>query len=148
VPTEDLVNAYERIDGTPGKYFESEIDLDNPYDGWDPRLEVTVVVPGSYFLGYRFPNYLYPGGAFNHPGNRIKHLKHRKYREDSEADLPPADQSDLNNIVIRYADVLLSKAEAIIESGGNVDDAVALINRVRTEREDVKMTPVPTGIIT
>lgn len=147
VPTEDLVNAYERIDGTPGKYFESEIDLDNPYDGWDPRLAVTCVVPGSYYLeNYRFPNYLYPGGAYNHPGNRIKHLSTRKYREDDEASLAPTDQSDLNNIVMRYADVLLSKAEALIESGGNVEEAIALINRIRTERDDVKMTPVPTGI--
>ncbi|WP_211208078.1 RagB/SusD family nutrient uptake outer membrane protein [Anaerophaga thermohalophila] len=146
VPTEDLVNAYERIDGSPGKYFESEIDLDNPYDGWDPRLKFTVVVPGSYYLGYRFPSYLYPGGAYNHPANRIKHLSTRKYRVDKEEDLPPADQSDLNNIVIRYADVILSKAEAIIETGGNVDEAVALINRIRTERDDVKMTPLPNGL--
>jgi starch-binding outer membrane protein, SusD/RagB family len=146
VPTEDLVNAYERVDGSEGKYFESEIDLDNPYDGWDPRLKFTVVVPGSYYLDYRFPNYLYPGGAYNHPGNRIKHLSTRKYRVTDPADLPPADQSDLNNIVMRYADVILSKAEALIETGGNVDDAVALINRIRTERDDVKMTPLPMGL--
>ena len=146
VPTEDLVNAYERIDGTPAKYFESVIDLDNPYDGWDPRLRVNVVVPGSYYLGYRYPNYLYSGGAYNHPGNRIKHLSTRKYREDDEASLAPTDQSDLNNIVIRYADILLSKAEALIESGGSVDDATALINRIRTERDDVKMIPLPTGL--
>jgi starch-binding outer membrane protein, SusD/RagB family len=146
VPTEDLVNAYERIDGTPGKYFESEIDLDNPYEGWDPRLAATVVVPGSYYLGYRFPNYLYPGGAYNHPGNRLKHLSTRKYREDDEASLAPTDQSDLNNIVMRYADVLLSKAEALIESGGSIDEAIALINRIRTERDDVKMPPIPNGL--
>jgi hypothetical protein len=146
VPTEDLVNAYERIDGSPGKYFESKIDRDNPYEGWDPRLKVTVVVPGAYYLGFRFPNYLYPGGAFNHPGNRIKHISTRKYRVEPMADVPPADQSDLNNIVIRYADIILSKAEALIETGGSVDEAIALINRVRTERNDVKMTPLPTGL--
>lgn len=146
VPTDDLVNAYERIDGFPGKYLESEIDLDNPYEGWDPRLKFTVVVPGSYFLGYRFPSYRYPGGAFNHPGQRIKHLSTRKYRIAKEADLPPAGQSDLNNIVIRYADVILSKAEAIIETEGNTDEAITLINRIRTGRDDVKMPPVPYGI--
>ena len=146
VPTDDLVNAYERIDGSPGKYFESQINLDNPYEGWDPRLKFTVVVPGSYYLGYRFPNYLYPGGAYNHPGNRIKHLSTRKYRVDNEADMPPTDQSDLNNIVIRYADILLSKAEALIETNGNVDEAIALINRIRTERDDVKISTLPTGL--
>jgi hypothetical protein len=87
---------------------------------------------------------LYPGGAYNHPGNRIKHLSTRKYRVTDPADLPPTDQSDLNNIVIRYADILLSKAEAIIETGGDVGEAIALINRIRTERENVKITALPT----
>ena len=146
VPTPDLVNAYERIDGSPGKYFESVIDLDNPYEGWDPRLKFTVVVPGSYFLGFRFPNYLYPGGAFNHAGNRLRHLSTRKYRCDKMENLPPSGQSEINNIVLRYADVILSKAEAIIETGGDVEEAVALINRIRTERNDVKISLLPAGL--
>ena len=61
VPTDDLVAAYETIDGSP-------VDPENPYENRDPRLGFTAVLPGSYFLGYRFPNYLYPGGAFNHAG--------------------------------------------------------------------------------
>ena len=146
VPTADLVNAYEKIDGSAGKYFDSEINLDNPYEGWDPRLKFTVVVPGSYILGYRFPNYLYPGGAFNHAGNRIRHLSTRKYRVDVESNLPPSGQSDFNNIILRYADVVLSKAEAIIETGGNVNEAIALINKIRTDRVDVKITPIPDGL--
>jgi len=146
VPTEDLVNAYERIDGSEGKYFESDIDLDNPYDGWDPRLKFTVVVPGSYMLGYRFPNYLYSGGAFNHAGNQLKHLSTRKYRVAEEASLPASGQSYLNYIIMRYADVLLSKAEAIIETNGDIDEAVALINRIRTERSDVGISVLPNGL--
>lgn len=146
VPTEDLVNAYERIDGSDGNYFDSVIDLDNPYEGWDSRLKATVIVPGAYYLEHRFPSYLYPGGAYNHPGNRLKHLSTRKYRIIDPADLPPAGQSYLNNIIIRYADVILSKAEAIIETDGNIDEAVNLINRIRTERDDVKLTPLPTTL--
>jgi hypothetical protein len=139
VPTDDLVNAYEMVDG-------SEPDPANPFAGRDPRLGFTVVIPGSSFLGYRFPNYLYPGGAFNHPGNRLKHLSSRKYRIEPEAELPASGQSSLNNIVMRYADVVLSKAEAIIETNGNIDEAVALLNRIRTERDDVKITALPMGL--
>ena len=62
------------------------------------------------------------------------------------SDLPPSGQSDLNYMVMRYADVLLSKAEAIIETNGNIDAAVSLINRIRTERDDVKLTPLPVGL--
>ena len=139
VPTDDLVAAYEMIDG-------SAVDPQNPYEGRDPRLEFTVVVPGSYFMGYRFPNYIYPGGAFNHPGNRLRHLSTRKYRIEPEADLPPSGQSYLNNIILRYADVILSKAEAIIEINGDLDEAIELINRIRTERDDVKITRLPMGL--
>ena len=146
VPTQNLVDAYEKIDGSPGKYSDYTPDLDNPYNGWDPRMQVTVVLPGSYFLGYRFPNYIYPGGAFNHPGNRLKQYSTRKYRIEPISDLPPSGQSDLNYIVMRYADVILSKAEAIIETNGNIDEAVSLINRIRTERNDVKLTPLPMGL--
>ena len=144
VPTDDLVNAYEMADGSPASPF----DPNNPetWEGKDPRLGFTIVLPGTFFLGYQFPNYIYQGGAFNHPGNRLKHLSTRKYRVQDEADLPTAGQSYLNNIIIRYADVLLSKAEAIIETNGNVDEAISLINRVRTERDDVKITALPNGL--
>ena len=136
VPSDDLVAAYETIDGSP-------VDPENPYENRDPRLAFTVVLPGSYILGYQFPNYLYPGGAFNHPSNRLKHLSTRKYRIQNEADLPPAGQSYINDIILRYADVLLSKAEAIVETGGNVSDAIAILNRIRTERDDVKIYELP-----
>lgn len=136
VPSDDLVAAYETIDGSP-------VDPENPYENRDPRLAFTVVLPGSYFLGYRFPNYLYPGGAFNHSGNMLRHLSTRKYRIQDEADLPPSGQSYINDIVLRYADVLLSKAEAIVETGGNVADAIAILNRIRTERDDVKIYELP-----
>lgn len=132
VPSDDLVAAYETIDGSP-------IDPENPYQNRDPRLAFTVVLPGSYILDSRFPDYLYPKGAFNHPGNPLKHLSTRKYRTQEMAKLPPQGQSYINDIVLRYADVLLSKAEAIIETGGNVSDAIAILNRIRTERDDVKI---------
>lgn len=146
VPTEDLINAYERIDGSPGKYTEWNVDLDNPYEGWDPRMRVTCIVPGAYYLGYRFPNYLYPGGAYNHPGCALKHFSSRKYRVEPESDLAPATQSQLNFIVLRYADVILSKAEALIETGGSIAEAVTLINQIRTGREDVNLSPLPSNL--
>lgn len=139
VPTDDLVDAYETVNGAP-------VDPNHPFEGRDPRLYFTVVLPGSYILGHRFPDYLYPGGAFNHPGNRLKHLSCRKYRVNDESVLPPSGQSYINNIVLRYADVILSKAEAIIETGGNIDEAIHLINQIRTGRDDVKISLLPLGL--
>ncbi|SIS54531.1 RagB/SusD domain-containing protein [Zobellia uliginosa] len=139
VPTQDLIDAYEMIDG-------SNVDPENPYEGRDPRLEFTCVVPGAYFLGYRFPNYIYPGGAYNHPGCQLKQFSARKYQIEPLSELPPSGQSDLNYIVLRYADVILAKAEAIIETNGNINEAIDLINRIRTERDDVKLTALPMGL--
>ncbi len=113
---------------------------------WRATLVPILAIPGSFILDHRFPNYLYPGDAFNHPGNRLKHLSTRKYRMQSLATLPPSGQSLINNIVIRYADVLLAKAEEIIETNRNIDDAVKLINRIRTERNDVNITSLMMGL--
>lgn len=146
VPTDDLVSAYEMIDGSEVP-DERWISPDDPWELRDPRLDFTIVRPGAYYLGsYRFPNYIYEGGAYTHPGNQLKHLSGRKYFVEPEEDLAPAHQSELNYIVMRYADVILSKAEAIIETGGDIDEAVRLINRIRTERDDVTITELPMGL--
>lgn len=146
VPTDDLVSAYEMIDGSEVLPAGPWVSPDLPWELRDPRLDITVVRPGAYYLDHRFPNYLYAGGAYTHPGNSIKHLSARKYFVEPFEDLAPAHQSDLNYIVMRYADVILSKAEAIIETGGNIDEAVELINRIRTERDDVKISSLPMGL--
>ena len=62
------------------------------------------------------------------------------------ANLPTSGQSAINNIVIRYADVLLSKAEAMIELNQDIPAAIALINRIRTERADVKISTLPSSL--
>ncbi len=44
---------------------------------------------------------------------------------------PEGPLSDINHRVIRFADVLLMHAEAIIRSNGSISEAFVLINRVR-----------------
>lgn len=48
----------------------------------------------------------------------------------------PHAASGLNYIYIRYAEVLLWKAEALIESGGSLDEARQLINQVRERAQN------------
>ena len=58
-----------------------------------------------------------------------------------------ASESPLNFIVLRYADVLLSKAEALIEGQNkNIPEAIALINKIRNGRTDVKLPALSTGL--
>ncbi len=42
-----------------------------------------------------------------------------------------------NTRILRYADVLLLEAEAILQSGGNTSDAIALINQVRARARNM-----------
>jgi hypothetical protein len=130
-PTQNLVDAYEMIDG-------SKVDPAHPYKGRDPRLDFTILRPGAYFQGQ-----LYPVEIKNHTGQRVG-FGYRKYTIENMTVIPT--QSPLNYIVLRYADVILSKAEALIETGQDIDEAISLINRIRTEREDVKITPLPPGL--
>src|SRR5690606_30820433 len=85
--------------------------------------------------------------AIHHPSQPIKHLAYRKYTDVLVDDRWPIEgQEDLNFIVIRYADVILAKAEALIETGLDISGGIELINRIRTERNDVKMFTHPLSL--
>ncbi len=131
-PTQHIVDAYEMIDG-------SAVDPSNPYEGRDPRLDFTILRPGALFEGK-----LYPVEIKNHTGQRVGFGMRKNVGENIP--LTTMRASPLNFIVLRYADVLLSKAEALIETNQNIDGAVALINRIRTERNDVNITALPMGL--
>ncbi|SFS29716.1 Starch-binding associating with outer membrane [Porphyromonadaceae bacterium NLAE-zl-C104] len=60
------------------------------------------------------------------------------------------EQSKNNPRILRYADVLLLKAEAIVRSGGNLSEAIAILNQIRerARKSDVSGTesPVPADL--
>ena len=130
-PIQDLVDAYETIDGSP-------VDPDHPYDNRDPRLDFTILRPGATFQGQ-----LYPKEIKNHTGQRVG-FGIRKYTIETMPVI--ANQSPLNFIVLRYANVILAKAEALIETNQDIDGAIDLINKIRTSREDVHLTPLSHGL--
>jgi hypothetical protein len=132
------VNAYEMIDG-------SEVDPNDPYNGRDPRLGFTIMYPGRHF-----GNLLFNTEAPNHVGQPIRDLAMWKYHDYFNGEFKGVWQNSgeehLNFIVLRYADVILAKAEALIETNQNIEEAIALINRIRTERNDVKIKALPLGL--
>lgn len=129
-PTQLLVDAYETIDGSP-------IDPKNPYENRDPRLDLTILRPGAYFQGQ-----LYPIEIKNHTGQKVG-FAIRKYTIETMQVV--GNQSPLDFMILRYGDVLLCKAEALIELNKDVDNAIELINRIRS-RSDVNMPPLNKGL--
>lgn len=124
-PTQLLVDQYETIDGSP-------IDVNAPYNNRDPRLDFTVLRPGAYFQGQ-----LYPDEIQNHTGQKVG-FGIRKYTIETMQVV--GFQSPLDFIVLRYGDVILCKAEALIELNKDISTAISLINRIRSERTDVKIS--------
>ena len=55
-------------------------------------------------------------------------------------------ESPLDFMILRYGDVVLCKAEALIELNQNIDQAIDLINLIRTSRSDVKIKPISKGL--
>lgn len=130
-PIQNLVDAYETIDGSP-------IDPANPYKNRDPRLDFTILRPGAYFQGQ-----LYPVEIKNHTGQKVG-FGIRKYTIETMQ--VKGHESPLDFMILRYGDVILCKAEALIELNQNMDSAVDLINLIRTSRSDVKIKAISKGL--
>jgi starch-binding outer membrane protein, SusD/RagB family len=118
--TADMINSYYMTNGLPVTDAASGYNDQDPYTNRDPRLEATVVLPGKKYGTATFipASYdEYPCGA-----------KPRKYAEYGIADV---NTSTLNTILMRYADVCLMRAEALIESGSTDQEIYDLIDQVR-----------------
>ena len=132
-PTQSLVDAYETVSGyTIDK--ASDYDPKEPYQNRDPRLAATIVYPGALYAG-KYLNSIDesdPTGDYYAPYGRSKTGYYpRKYVDNPV--FPDIWESELNAIVIRYAEVLLTYAEAKIEANSidqSVYDAIDMV-RVR-----------------
>lgn len=130
--SQNLVNAFKTDDnGLP--YLDGNAPTEHVsenYDGnVDPRLDFTV---GR--IGFPFRGHTYTKGWCRAYDVYGEYSGKKGMIDPSSADMVqgfPWGASGLNFNLIRYADVLLLKAEAEIELGQNLDDARNLINQVR-----------------
>lgn len=148
VPTHQLVDAYEMTNGKTIDEEGSGYDKKHPFNGRDPRLALTVIYPGA--------NYVKSDGStavFNTLDKEIVNAKGEKASNPNfmtAADnasktgltwnkyLSPITQyTDIWNtnacpIVFRFAEVLLTWAEAENELNGPSTDVFDKIDEVRT----------------
>ena len=135
-PSQNLVNAYRTgADGLPLLDNFNQKDYDKANDNADPRLFLTVGIPG---LPYMFnKNYMMEESSIWSRSNGLY-----GYNVSLKQNVDPALigqylikgsywASSMNRIVFRYADVLLMRAEAYAQLG-QADEAVKLVNQVRT----------------
>lgn len=148
VPTKALVDLYQTADGKDAT-TENGYDADKPYENRDPRLHFSIFLDGD-----ALPN---PSDNIFHPApnsgsndaigksyhNSTTGFNIKKYfNVEDYADI---NNSGINIILLRYAEVLLTYAEAKIELGEIDQSVYDAINLVRNGREDVNLEDVPTG---
>lgn len=143
--TINLADAFYTTDGVPtadknyGQMKDGKLDVSSPnaahFENRDPRLYATLFVPGMYWNGRGCESGWYGGAA---PSYSTVYVM--KYFNPEDTGNSWDNGQDF--YVIRYAEVLLSLAEAMVQKG-SYDEAqvLALINEVR-QRADVDMPKV------
>lgn len=157
VPTQALVDSYMCTDGLA--IDKSPLyDPKKPFENRDPRLSQTIALPGTIFYGYQFETHKDSTMCWNYnvtPAVRIKNEDvtnayatftgycWRKYSDI--ADLNEPANSELDAIIIRYAEVLLIYAEAKIQQNEIDQSVYDAINEIR-QRPSVNMPMVSTSL--
>lgn len=133
-PSQNLVNAFRTDnDGHPYIGTFNDKDYDMSLDYADPRLFLTVGIPG---LPYEFNrNYIMDKTAVWSRSNGLYgYYVTLKHNVDPDCEYLVKGGwwgSPMNHIVLRYADVLLMRAEALIQLGSGIPEAMNIINRIR-----------------
>ena len=132
--SQDLVNAFRTdenglpyLDGAPDDQNVDRADFEGNID---PRLDFTVGRIGMPWRSHQYNEkwcrnlelYGQYTGKKPYPAPESPYVK---------PGIVPWGASSLNGLLIRYADVLLMKAEALIEQNKDLEEARSLINDVR-----------------
>lgn len=135
-PLRELVDAYLCTDGKTIQ--ESPLyDPKKPYENRDPRLLKSIVCIGYPYLGKNTTKEDVATTGFG-----VK--KYTSYEDDVK--IPLVERSEFNFILIRYAEVLLTYAEAQNEALGAPDQSVYDAINLLRNRPDIKMPEVPKGL--
>ena len=145
VPIQDLVDAYEMSNGLTIEEAKASGQYDpvHPFKDRDPRFYSTILFPGADWANIQGVERIYNTLDIKINGEDNKdHIAHSNNSSKTGYSLrkymnPLSQYTDANNtgldlILFRYAEVLLAKAEALIELNQKLSVATDLIDEVRT----------------
>ena len=134
-PTQNLVNAFKTKDGLP-MFNDYNNEIAYPINGvptaqkWDPRLFHTVGMPTfpyKYEVEYTMTK---DNSRTPNTYGYYTSLKEVPQRSKGETFDNPWQAFAMNDYVLRYTDVMLMRAEALIETG-SLEEARTIINDIR-----------------
>ena len=140
-PTQEMVECYEKADGTTvdwSQWHEGPTSVAPPYAELEPRFHATIIYRGctwkgkvmdcstdgenGVFIPYREQPTVY--------GKTTTGYFLRKLLDENLTDIKNV-KSSQTWVEIRYAEVLLNKAEAAFRLGGKLSEAQDAMNEVR-----------------
>lgn len=143
VPVKKLADAYQMQNGKNIEDPTSGFDPHQPYENRDPRLHYTIFVLGSQLPDGTIYDSRPGSGTADaigyNPGTTKTGFNVKKYV--NAEDRNDRNNSGINIILMRYAEVLLIYAEAKIELNQIDGSVFEAINDIR-QRADVNMPPV------
>ncbi|MBL4676932.1 MAG: RagB/SusD family nutrient uptake outer membrane protein [Mucilaginibacter sp.] len=145
-PSQNLVDAYPMANGLDITDAASEYDPANPYAGRDPRLGFTVFYNGAKWLNSTVLTY---EGARSKPNagtqQTVTGYYLRKFMANYETTTNYASSPE-DWMIFRYADILLSYAEAQNEALGAPDASVySAVEKIR-QRAGLNPYQLPVGL--
>ena len=138
-PTQEMVESYEKTDGSKLNWapYHSATAVRPPYEELEPRFKATIIYPGSSWKGHIMQNSVngtygtfmaYRSQPYTY-GHTTTGYFLRKLLDESLTDIK-GKPSTQPWVEIRYAEVLLNKAEAAYRLN-KIDDARNTMNKVR-----------------
>ncbi|MBR1395805.1 MAG: RagB/SusD family nutrient uptake outer membrane protein [Prevotella sp.] len=150
-PSHNLVNAYRtNSDGLPLLDTFAAVDYTvGSNETVDPRLFVTVGVPGTPYM-FNTAYMISESNTWSRSGGDYGYFVSLKQNVDPDLTniyLFNCDNqwaSSMNRVVLRYADVLLMRAEAQAQLN-NTTEAIALVNQVRQRAAGMMTNSIVAG---
>lgn len=152
-PTQSMIDSYEASDGLP--IDESAIyNPSKPFENRDPRLKASIVTPQSAWAGFIFEShpdsltYRLVDGTLAGSNKDCRKVVWppafcgyiwKKYN-DEDAQKINQTWSEIDYSLLRYAEVLLTYAEAKIELGEIDASVLNAINRIRARAYGVNVS--------
>lgn len=146
VPTKNIIDAYQMTNGKNISDPTSGYDPVNPYKNRDPRLQYSIFVPGDSLPNGKIFNPLPNSTTGDAVGSSfvVSPTGFNIEKYVNKEDLAKPSSSGINIILLRYAETLLTYAEAKIELNQIDVSVYDAINKVR-QRADVNMPAITVG---
>ena len=148
-PTQNLVDAFEMINGKPISDPTSGYNASNPYVNRDPRLSQFIVLNGSTFKTGSLTRAVetFSEGkdnlAINVNTTKTGYYMRKFLSENATFNVTGAASIRRPWVIFRYAEVLFNYAEALNEATGVSPLVYTAVNQVRTR---AGMPALPTGL--